>query len=115
MSNSRYGLLINYEYCDGCHACEVACKKTSNKPEQDALGITVTKYGPREKSDGKWELNWIPAITEACNFCAERTATGRKPSCVQHCQSSIIKFGPVEELAKEMDAPKMVLYTNAAK
>ena len=23
------GILINYEYCTGCHSCEVACKKLS--------------------------------------------------------------------------------------
>ncbi|MFC1640021.1 4Fe-4S binding protein [Gemmatimonadota bacterium] len=25
MNNPEYGLLIDYEYCTGCHACEVAC------------------------------------------------------------------------------------------
>jgi serine/threonine protein kinase len=23
---ARYGLLIDYEYCTGCHSCEVACQ-----------------------------------------------------------------------------------------
>ena len=32
MSNgkSRYGLLIDYEYCTGCHACVVACSQEHN-------------------------------------------------------------------------------------
>ena len=32
MSNN-YGLFINYEYCTGCHTCEVACKKALGLPE----------------------------------------------------------------------------------
>lgn len=115
MSNERYGLLINYEYCDGCHACEVACMKHHKFADPTASGLVVKQYGPNKKEDGRWELNWVPAITESCDFCAERVGTGRKPSCVQHCQSSIIKFGKVADLAAEMDAPKMVLYTSAAR
>lgn len=112
MSDARTALLVNYEYCDGCHACEVACKKVAKK-EQDEYGIKVTKIGPRKKADGKWELNFVPVLTEACDFCADRTASGRKPSCVQHCQSSIIQHGPLAEMLELMNAPKMALYTNA--
>ncbi|RLF04803.1 MAG: oxidoreductase, partial [Thermoprotei archaeon] len=31
----KYGLLIDYEYCTGCHTCEVACKQEHNlQPDQ---------------------------------------------------------------------------------
>ncbi len=29
---SRKGLLIDYEYCTGCHSCEVACKQEHGYP-----------------------------------------------------------------------------------
>ena len=29
---ARNGLLIDYEYCTGCHTCEVACKQEHNYP-----------------------------------------------------------------------------------
>jgi len=29
----RNGLLIEYGYCTGCHACEVACKQEHNYSE----------------------------------------------------------------------------------
>lgn len=29
---SRNGLLIDYEYCCGCHTCEVACQKEHDYP-----------------------------------------------------------------------------------
>ena len=28
----EYGLLIDYEYCTGCHACEVACSQEFKRP-----------------------------------------------------------------------------------
>ncbi len=31
-NNTRYGLLIDYEFCTGCHACEVACKMELSLP-----------------------------------------------------------------------------------
>ena len=29
---TKYGLLIDYEFCTNCHTCEVACKKTHDLP-----------------------------------------------------------------------------------
>lgn len=36
------GILVNYEYCTGCHSCEVACKKILNLPEGE-FGIKLTE------------------------------------------------------------------------
>jgi len=105
-------LLIDYEFCTGCHACEVACKKELNlSPGQ--YGITVKKDGPRKKPDGKWDYNYIPVPTELCNLCADRVAAGKKPTCVHHCQALCMEYGTVEELAKKMTKGKMVLFTPA--
>jgi Fe-S-cluster-containing dehydrogenase component len=30
-------------------------------------------------------------------------AAGKKPTCVHHCQASVIEFGPVEELALKLN------------
>ena len=40
---AKYGLLINYDYCTGCHSCEVACQQEHDFPE-DKCGIKVTEY-----------------------------------------------------------------------
>ena len=58
MTRGEYGLLIDYEYCSGCHACEVACKKEHEMPKGD-FGIKILKDGPRQSSDGVWEFDYI--------------------------------------------------------
>lgn len=108
---SGYGLLIDYEYCTGCHACEVACIKELNLP-LNQYGIKLLTDGARQMPDGKWDLNNIPLPTSLCNLCEDRVAKGKMPSCVQHCQALVMSYGPVKELAEKMARkPKMVLFT----
>ena len=33
----KYGLLIDYEFCVGCHACEIACKQEHNRPRGNGV------------------------------------------------------------------------------
>lgn len=58
----NYGLFINYEFCTGCHSCEVACKKHLNLPKGQ-FGIHVLQDGPRQMPDGKWEYTYLPYPT----------------------------------------------------
>ncbi|HWQ75145.1 MAG TPA: oxidoreductase [Syntrophomonas sp.] len=106
------GLLIDYEFCTGCHGCEIACKKVLGLAPGE-VGMALKKDGPRKKPDGRWELNYIPVPTELCDLCADRVAEGRKPKCVHHCQALCIEYGSVSELAKKMTKGKMVLFTPA--
>ena len=69
MTRGEYGLMIDYEYCSGCHACEVACKKEHDMPKGD-FGIRLVTMGPFETSDGKWEFNNIPVPTHLCDLYA---------------------------------------------
>lgn len=108
---SGYGLLIDYEYCTGCHACEVACIKELDLP-LNQYGIKLLEDGPRKLPNGKYDLNNIPFPTSLCNLCEDRVAQGKMPSCVQHCQALVMSYGPVKELAEKMARkPKMLLYT----
>jgi len=97
---SKQGLLINYEYCTGCHACEVACKKKRNLPEGQ-FGIKVLQVGPWQTSYDTWVYDFVPVLTNMCNLCADRVAAGKWPSCVHHCQALIIENGSEEELMKK--------------
>lgn len=115
MTRGQYGLMIDYEYCSGCHACEVACKKEHDLPKGD-FGIKLVTQGPFQTSDGVWEFDNIPIPTHLCDLCAARTAEGKLPSCVHHCQAGVMVYGPVEELAakaKKAEAEtkaKMVIF-----
>ena len=94
------GLLINYEYCSGCHSCELACKNVHDIP-LGMWGIKVSADGPWQLPDGRWHFDNVPIPTELCDLCADRVAQGKMPSCVQHCQAHVMEYGPLEELAKQ--------------
>ncbi|PRR74218.1 oxidoreductase [Neomoorella humiferrea] len=108
---SRNGLLIDYEYCTGCHSCEVACKKELNLPV-GKWGIKLAEIGPMQLSPDRWQMDYVPIPTEFCNLCEERVAKGKDPACVHHCLGKAMEYGPVEELAAKMVAKgkKMVLF-----
>lgn len=106
----KNGLFINYEYCTGCHSCEVACKKEHGFPNGQ-FGMHVLLDGPREDINGNWEYTYIPYPTHLCDLCAKRVGEGRLPTCVHHCQAGVMEFGPYDELAKLMEEqPHSVLF-----
>jgi Fe-S-cluster-containing dehydrogenase component len=97
---AKNGLLIDYEYCTGCHTCEVACKQEHNYPA-DKWGIKVTEY-VLETFD-KLAIDYVPFPTDLCDLCVRKTKAGEKPACVKHCQAFCMYYGPVAELAKKME------------
>jgi Fe-S-cluster-containing dehydrogenase component len=102
------GLLIEYEYCTGCHACEVACKQEHNYPE-GLGGITVSEF--ITESQGKVHIDYIPFPTRLCDLCTERTKRGEPPACVKHCQAVCMMYGTIAELAKTMESkPRSVIF-----
>ena len=112
MANNLKGLLIDYEFCTGCHSCEVACKKHL-KLEKGQFGIALAQDGPRKKPDGKWDYNFVPIPTELCDLCEDRVKAGKQPTCVHHCQAFAITYGTVEELCAKIDKTKMALFIPA--
>ena len=108
---TQFGILINYDFCTGCHSCEVACKKEYNLPEGQ-FGIQVKEIGPWKINDDRWEWTYMPILTNLCDLCASRVTAGKLPSCVHHCQAWCMDYGPVEELVKKMDGKnRMALLT----
>jgi len=106
---TKYGLLIDYEYCTGCHSCEIACKQEHNY-NVGKDGIKVFEY-IQELYGGKLYITNIPFPTELCNLCAPRVKEGREPACVKHCMADVMKFGSVNDLATEMQKkPRQVLW-----
>ena len=88
------GILIDTKLCTGCHACEVACKQ-----EKDLLEL-----GPWQLPNSKkWEYRYLPMLAKSCDLCEERVRGGQLPSCVFHCPASVMTYGPLDELSKQMD------------
>ena len=104
------GILVDYEWCSGCHTCEMACAVEHNLPIGE-FGVKLTEVGPYEYAPDKWVWINMPVFTEQCDLCAERTAKGKLPNCVHHCQAAIMKFGELDELAAELARkPKQILF-----
>lgn len=106
----RYGLLIDYEYCTGCHTCEVACQQEHGFPS-DKFGIKLSCQGPWQIAPEKWQYDFIPVPTDLCNLCRQRVQKGKQPACVHHCQAQVMQFGTVEELSSGLGTKgKQVLF-----
>lgn len=106
----RQMIAIDYEYCSGCHTCEIACQQ-ENDLGPDKYGIKLHQIGPDQLSERKWQYEFVPVPTDRCNRCAPRQATGKVPSCMQHCQAGCIYVGTFEELKDKLNKPKVALFT----
>lgn len=107
---SKMGLFINYDMCDGCHSCEMACAQEKKLPVGQ-WGIRIMQDGPRKNLNGQWEYTFLPMPTKLCDLCAERTAAGKLPTCVHHCQTACMAYGSVEELQPMLEQhPRSVVY-----
>jgi Fe-S-cluster-containing dehydrogenase component len=110
-----HALLIDYEYCTGCNACEVACKQEYKHPAGELGGIRVLEFAD-EMPGGKLDITYFPMLTRRCIFCAPRVTRGLLPACVKHCMSGCLTFGRVDELATQTPARrKSVLWAQGRK
>ncbi len=105
---AKYGLLINYDYCTGCHSCEVACQQEHDFPA-GKNGIMVTEY--LYETFNKVCIDNVPFPTGLCDLCINRHQAGEAPACVKHCQARCMQFGYIDKLAIKMEErAKMVLF-----
>ncbi len=105
---ARNGLLIQYEWCTGCHACEVACKQEHNF-SGGTVGIKVHELVT--VGSDKVHTDFVPVTTRFCDLCADRVKGGEPPACVKHCQATCMVYGPVAALAKAQEKqPRSALW-----
>ena len=72
------GLLIDYEFCTGCHTCEVACKKVHDLPIGQ-YGIKALEYGPVKNIKGDWEWTYLPLPTDSVRPLRRAHGRGSSP------------------------------------
>lgn len=106
----RQVVVVDYEFCSGCHSCEVACQQEHGLAP-DKYGIKLTQIGPDQLSETRWQYEFLPIPTDRCDRCAQRQAAGKLPSCAQHCQAGCIYVGQREEFAELMGKPKVVMFS----
>ena len=106
-------ILINYDYCTGCHSCEVACKKELGLAKGE-FGIKVNEFGPVKnttgRNAGKWEWTYAPVLTKSCDLCSDRVAKGKLPMCVQSCQAWCMAYGELEDLKGKIDGNSRYMF-----
>jgi Fe-S-cluster-containing dehydrogenase component len=108
---ARKALFIEYDYCTGCHACEVACKQEHNYSE-GRCGVKVEEVVTVGKKENDVNVSFMPYTTRFCDLCATRTARGEAPACVKHCQSRCMAYGDVAEMARLMEkTPKSCIFS----
>lgn len=95
-----YGILVDYEFCTGCRACEVACCQEYDHTG-DVRGVKVFEI-IESLPNGEYYLVYLPFFTEVCSLCLRRVRKGLEPSCVKHCMARCLEFGEVERLAEKM-------------
>ena len=71
------GLLIDYEWCTGCHTCEIACQQEHgfaprNVLEKGKVGISPYEIGPHDLGNGRFQYEFLPVPTALCDLCADR-------------------------------------------
>ena len=108
--SAEYGLLIDYEFCTGCHSCEMACKVRQDMNEEQ-YGIKISQIGPFNIEGDRFMYRYYPIPTDMCDGCADLVAKGKRPTCVHHCQSQVMIYGKLEDLYEELKRkPLQVVY-----
>jgi len=108
---ATYGILIDYDWCTGCHSCEIACQVEHDFP-LGQTGILVQEIGPWQIEGEHWQFAYLPVPTDQCDLCAARTIAGKTPTCVKHCQAKCMSYGKLEVLFEELKRkPKQTLFS----
>lgn len=110
---AKKGILLDLNYCTGCHACEVACKQENSFPV-GICGIKITEMIMEEGLvTDRVHFDYSAYFTDHCNLCADRISSGEdnKPACCKHCGTFSLHYGDIQDLAKQMeDMPRSVLH-----
>lgn len=99
-------IIMDLDRCVGCYACEIACRKENDLPE-DETWIKVNGIGP-EIVGGKLMTDFVVSITQDCTLCKKRLETGLEPFCVSSCPTkALIYCGDASELLSNIEKSRI--------
>jgi len=96
---TQNALLFNYQYCSGCHSCELACRNERGLG-LGIWGIKVAEIKPFEIDEENFEWIYQPIPTKLCDLCVDRVEKGSSPACVHHCLAFCIEYGTIDDMQK---------------
>ena len=107
----RMAMLVDYEFCTGCSACEAVCMNLENHGP-DRSGIRVVKMGPWIGPNNRWQYDFLPFPTDWCDLCRGKLDEKMRPPCVHHCNYGALKYGPLADMNELAELKrKIVLFT----
>ena len=112
-------LFVDFDYCIGCRACEVACKQENHIPV-GIKWINVVQVGPRVVGK-KLKMDFIPMRCRHCTkapcieACPEKAISGRSDgvilidpnlctgcmACAEACSFEAIQLNPQTQVAEK--------------
>ena len=108
------GMLVDYEWCSGCHSCEVACsvELTHAGFPKEHCGVKIHEEGVYRVGVDEWIDVFMPIFTNLCDQCVKRISGGESdPTCAKHCQAHVLEYGDLADLAIKLSKKrKQVLY-----
>lgn len=86
---------MDFHRCIGCRFCMAACPYGSRsfnwRDPRDFIDKLDPDYPTRERG-----------VVEKCNFCSERIAKDKQPSCVETCREKALVFGNLHDANSEI-------------
>ena len=104
------GMVLDYEMCSGCYACQTACRET-NRYGYDEQWLQVIRRDPYFV-DGK--LRMYHLLAPSLDKCAACFEADPDPLCAKVCSSAALFVGPLDELLPVMEGRNAVLYRAGA-
>jgi len=99
-------IIMDLDRCVGCYACEIACRKENDLPENEAW-IKVNEIGPEMVGD-RLRTDFLVSITQNCTLCKKRLERGLEPFCVASCPTkALIYCGDTSELLRDIEKSRI--------